>query len=167
VRIRDAVPSDAEAIAEVHVASWQEAYRGMLPDEYLDGLRAADRVAFWHERLGDPPARGAVLVAEEEGRLLGFTNLLPHPDLGDTWALLPHVYLHPDAWGRGLGPALMAGVLDRARGDGFTHVELWTLVANVRAQHVYERDGWVSDGTEKREVVWGVELPEVRYTLEL
>jgi RimJ/RimL family protein N-acetyltransferase len=167
VQIRDAVEADAEAIARVHVASWQAAYRGMLPDGYLDGLEPGDRRPFWEERLAAPPARSAVLVAEDGGSLVGFTTLLSHPDLGPSWALLPHLYLHPDAWGRGVGPALLDAVLDRARALGFAHVELWVLVDNVRARQVYEREGWVSDGTQKSEEVWGVELPEVRYRLEL
>jgi hypothetical protein len=40
VRIRDARHGEAEQIARVHVESWQEAYRGHLPDEYLSaGIR--------------------------------------------------------------------------------------------------------------------------------
>jgi GNAT superfamily N-acetyltransferase len=167
VEIRDAGVEDAGAIAEAHVASWQQAYRGMLPDGYLDSLQVSDRLPFWRERIGQPPARSVVLVADEDGRVLGFTNLLPHPDLGDAWALVPHVYLHPDAWGRGLGPVLLAAAIERARGFGYQHAELWTLVETARARHVYEREGWISDGTQKSEEAWGVELPEVRYTLDL
>jgi len=38
VEIRDARVEEARAIAEVHVASWQAAYRGLLPAEVLAGL---------------------------------------------------------------------------------------------------------------------------------
>ena len=31
------------AVARVHVRSWQVGYRGLLPDAYLDGLRAEER----------------------------------------------------------------------------------------------------------------------------
>jgi hypothetical protein len=40
--IRHAVADDADAIGSVHVPAWPSAYRGVLPDEYLDGLRADD-----------------------------------------------------------------------------------------------------------------------------
>ena len=42
--IRRARPEDAEAVARVHVAGWRHAYRGLLPDDYLDGLDWRDRV---------------------------------------------------------------------------------------------------------------------------
>ena len=38
--LRPAEPGDASAVALVHVRSWQAGYRNLLPDEYLDGLRA-------------------------------------------------------------------------------------------------------------------------------
>ncbi len=44
LRIREAGPKDAEAIANVHVRAWQEAYRGQLTDDYLDGLTVEDRL---------------------------------------------------------------------------------------------------------------------------
>jgi len=41
--IRPATPEDARAIAEVHVASWRYAYRGLLPDDVLDRLSVEER----------------------------------------------------------------------------------------------------------------------------
>ena len=43
VELRRAVPGDENEVAEVHVRSWQVAYRGLLPDAYLDALRPAGR----------------------------------------------------------------------------------------------------------------------------
>lgn len=47
--IRMARPSDAKAIAQVHVSSWQEAYCDLMPTEYLNSLEAtlAQRESFW------------------------------------------------------------------------------------------------------------------------
>ena len=58
-------------------------------------------------------------------------------------------------------------LLRRAAALGYEHIELWVVPDNVRARHVYEREGWTTDGTEKVEAVWGIELPEVRYTRAL
>ena len=38
MNIRAAVAADARGIAEVHVRSWQAAYRGQIPDSVLAGL---------------------------------------------------------------------------------------------------------------------------------
>ena len=48
-RIRTATPEDARAIAEVHVASWRAAYRGVLPDTYLDRLSVDENKTFQPE----------------------------------------------------------------------------------------------------------------------
>jgi hypothetical protein len=57
--VRDADPEDAEQIAIIHVHSWQAAYRGLLPQEYLDRLDPAivshDGGAGWPTRTGPPP----------------------------------------------------------------------------------------------------------------
>lgn len=166
-RIRDADPSDADACAAVHVASWQTAYRGMLPDEYLDALRPADRLDAWRRHLATPRARGCILVAEAEDGIVGFGGFVAHPTLGDAWALLPQLYLAPDEIGRGTGAALVAAGLDRLRADRFEHVELWVHPDNHRARAFYERGGWSTDGTTQVEEVWGIELPELRMTIDL
>ncbi|CAN0416084.1 unnamed protein product, partial [Phaeothamnion confervicola] len=51
VIIRDAVVDDAVAMGRIHVRAWQHAYRGVMPDEYLDGLQASDRVEMWQGRI--------------------------------------------------------------------------------------------------------------------
>ena len=34
--------------------AWQRAYRGLMPDDYLDGLSAADRTGMWAASLSSP-----------------------------------------------------------------------------------------------------------------
>lgn len=36
VKIRLAQPGDEPSIAKVHIQSWQEAYKGLVPQDYLD-----------------------------------------------------------------------------------------------------------------------------------
>ncbi|PLV45124.1 hypothetical protein X011_24520 [Mycobacterium tuberculosis variant microti OV254] len=38
IRVRRAVAADAPEVVRVHVRSWQWAYRGLLAQDYLDGL---------------------------------------------------------------------------------------------------------------------------------
>ena len=47
--IRKALPSDAQAIAQVHISSWQAAYRDVMPAQFLKGLEStlARREAYW------------------------------------------------------------------------------------------------------------------------
>ncbi|MER6578988.1 hypothetical protein [Nonomuraea sp. NPDC001023] len=59
MRIRKATPADAQAIAEIHVRSWQAAYRGLLPQDHLDGLDPAARRPGWERLLAATGARSA------------------------------------------------------------------------------------------------------------
>ena len=67
VTVRPATVADAGAMGRLHVRASQAAYRGHMPDDYLDGLRAEDRAAGWERFLGRRRERGAVLVAEQAG----------------------------------------------------------------------------------------------------
>jgi GNAT superfamily N-acetyltransferase len=61
--IRAARVGDAAQIAVVHVRSWQGAYRGLLPQAYLDGLDPAERVGRWERSLAE--ADGGCAGADE------------------------------------------------------------------------------------------------------
>jgi len=161
VEIRPARRADAMAVAGVHVRSWQAAYRGLLPDDYLAGLRPEDRAA----RYGfEDPAQPTTLVALDDSVVVGFATVGPSQDAdaSDHGELLA-LYVDPPAWGLGFGRHLM----DAARGvltdQGFASGLLWLLVGNQRAERFYRVDGWRPDGSRRREEIWGVEVDEVRF----
>ncbi len=52
--VRKAKIEDATGIAEVHVLTWQCAYRGQIPDSYLDGLSIEKRTEGWREQIKLP-----------------------------------------------------------------------------------------------------------------
>jgi hypothetical protein len=80
--VRPATPADSGAIGLVHVRSWQSAYRGKVPQDYLDGLDPAHRAQVWRRILGqDQPSRGGVVVAVAEGGgITGFASFGPSRD---------------------------------------------------------------------------------------
>ena len=47
LQLRRATSADARAIASVHIASWQSAYQGMLPAEFLDSLDVDTRASLY------------------------------------------------------------------------------------------------------------------------
>lgn len=81
--VRAANASDAQAIGEVHVRSWQAVYRGQFPQDFLDGLDPVRRAEQWsgYFRSGPHP-RDAILVGEAAGEVIGFANVGPSRDDG-------------------------------------------------------------------------------------
>ena len=163
VLIRSATVDDAARIARVHVASWREAYAGLVPADYLAALDVDRRAEQWAAALADVPRGASVWVAEEAGEVLGFAYLGPSRDEDAERATMEiySIYLEPAAWGRGVARELMRTVL-ASLADGTT-VTLWTLEGNERASRFYRRHGFQPDGVERLEEIGGEHLTEARY----
>jgi len=171
-RIRPAVPADAGPIASVHMRSWQQTYRGQLPDVYLDKL--LDDIPrlkeVWERVATTMPERTALFVAVVGGEVVGFVNVNPsrEEDLDpQAFGELGVVYLLENFWGKGIGKALHDHGMDYLRGAGFSNAMLWVLDTNERTRRWYERQGWRLDSKVKTEDRGTFVLNEVRYMIQL
>jgi GNAT superfamily N-acetyltransferase len=165
--IRAATPADAAKVASVHIRSWQRAYRGLLPDTYLDALQPEVRMRRYRFGVQDP-REPYTIVATLGGMLCGFATTGPSPDMDlADYGMLLALYVDPESWGRGVGKALMAEARCALRALGYKFAALWVLVGNERAQGFYRADGWEPDGTRRLREVWGVTVDEVRYRTSL
>jgi RimJ/RimL family protein N-acetyltransferase len=162
VTVRTARIPDASAMGRVHARAWQAAYRGQMPDDYLDGLRAEDRAAHWERTLRRDDLQGTILVVERDGEVIGFAAVGPSPDPEGAGELFA-INLDPDHWGTGAGRALLGEAQAELGRLGFGETVLWVLTGNARARRFYEIAGWVADGSERSSEVFGVTVPEVRY----
>lgn len=171
LNIRSAVVADARGIASVHLRAWQWAYRGQIPDAYLDSLtqQLDQRTAWWHGLLSQPPPEHRTWVAERDGCVLGFADTGPCRDADATSGVaeLNAIYLDPAVVGTGVGRALMIHVVQDLKARGFRAATLWVLATNQRARRFYEIGGWQLDGTEKTEHGQNFTLHEFRYTIDL
>ncbi|WP_261574975.1 GNAT family N-acetyltransferase [Frankia gtarii] len=169
--VRPAGVDDVERVAEVHVLSWQVAYRGLLAQSLLDGLRPAQRVPRWTAAVRQAawPARG-VLVADDAGDVVGFASLHPSADHDQDPTEVGEIasfYVLPAAWGRGVGGRLMAAAVRTLGAAGFTSATLWVLETNAHAIGFYAHRGWEPDGAVRDDVVGGIAVRDVRYRREL
>lgn len=164
--VRSARLEDAAALAEVSVAAWRKAYRGHMPDDFLDVLSISERTAGWTRRLSRPEA-GHVLLVELDGRVAGFCVFGPSRDddsEGQRISEIIALNIHPEHWHSGLGTLLCRRVLQEMWSEGSTAVTLWTLEGNIRARRFYEGLGFARDGAARAESkLIGIPLPEVRY----
>jgi GNAT superfamily N-acetyltransferase len=163
--IRVATTKDAARIAEVHVRSWQAAYRGHMPPDYLAGLNPADRLPRWQQRLTEP-AGDEVLVADGADGVCGFSSFGPTRDDDDDPGAVGEVraiYLMPVVIGTGIGRLLMGASVERLTAVGYREMTLWVLGTNARARRFYELAGLRPDGGVKVDESDGFRLDEVRY----
>lgn len=145
--IREATVDDAEGLGVAHVAAWQAAYPGLIPDDYLASLDPATRGQGWRTAIETGSSPGTTLVARVGERVAGFASYGPPRDeVDDGWGELWAINLHPDFWRQGIGTALFSAAVAGLCGLGYRHGYLWVLQGNDRAIGFYRRRGWRPDG---------------------
>ena len=152
---------DADAIERVRTDTWRDAYRGLLPDPLLDGLGydATRRRA----QVAALPPHQFVLVAEDDGRVVGFCigGRSRSPDdrfAGEVYA----IYVLPEHHGRGIGRALLEAAAKELADRGFASMIIWVLRENAPSRRFYERMGGLHVRDEERELD-GVRITESGY----
>jgi L-amino acid N-acyltransferase YncA len=140
-RVRPAVPADAEAIAGIHA----------------QGI--GERVATFETNSPGPESvRGRIvagdlyLVAEAEGRVIGFAKVGPYADPAPYYERVGEatVYVDRDARRQGAGRALLEALARSAERRGS-----WKLVAKVFSSNLASLDlmrscGWADVGVHRR-----------------
>jgi ribosomal protein S18 acetylase RimI-like enzyme len=159
--VRPARIDDAEAIARVHVQTWQGAYAHVFPADALGSISIERRAQHWRSLLSHS---STTLVAEAEDEVVGFASVGPSQDadgagVGELYA----IYVDPDHWHAGVGRELAVAADESLRALGFSEATLWVLEDNPRARHFYEAGGWRVDGTARTGTHLGVGTREVRY----
>src|ERR1700678_2147947 len=104
--VRAATVRDAADLAAIHVRSWQAAYQGLLPQDFLDRLDTSDRIERWQRALRSTDwSKAGVVVAHPGRELLGFARFGPTRDDDSDAELVGEIraiYLVPEAWGKGI-----------------------------------------------------------------
>lgn len=138
---REATEQDAEKIAALHAQSWQQHYRGIWLDSFLDKEVEAERLSVWTKRMRTPKPNQYILVAENDGEICGFICVLTHEN--PTWgALIDNLHVAKAYQGQKIGYELMKqGIAWIRRDDPRAPFYLWVLEKNTQARAFYERMG--------------------------
>jgi len=91
-----------------------------------------------------------VLLAERDGRAVGFTQLYPMYSSVQTariW-VLNDLYVVPGERRLGAAKALLKAAIDYARDDGASRLQLETGRRNLAARALYQAAGWQEDDTQ-------------------
>ena len=163
-------------MARVHVDTWLEAYRGIMPDDLLDSPDLLDRrQRMWTQILAEAdPQKYACAVAESDGEIVGIAMSGPPEDAGSpsvedsqdecggperglSRTARPEarhlyvLYAYRSIHGTGVGQDLLDAVIDPT-----VTTALWVADPNPRAQAFYSKNGFVADGTVKSDEYDGV-----------
>ena len=138
-QIRTATSGDASGIARVQVVTWQQTYRGILPDTFLDTLDVERSAESWRSVVAD--RRRVTHVVDSMG-IVGFCT--SGPSRGDPSGFrgeVEAIYVHPAEQGQGFDTALVHAAMDWLAAKRLTPVLVWALEANTNAHGFYRSLG--------------------------
>ena len=167
--IQPVLPEDAYAYTLTHIACWQSAYQGIIPDEYLAHMpeETEQRVERLKQSIEEGTDGFSYYYAQLDGKMVGRLILNKSrdedkPDAGEITA----IYLLQDYWDKGYGREMMDYAMAQFEEMGYCEVILWVQEENQKARRFYEKCGFAFDGT-KKEITIGKPLVVTRYIRNL
>lgn len=141
VDVRPATTNDLEAIARVLVDTWRTTFRGLLSDEFLNGMSYAAQQERHRRTMAKPETAYFVATCEQTGEVIGFVNGGPnrhseYPCAAELYA----IYVRKEFQRRGIGKRLFRALADTLLQSGFTSMLVWVLAGNPN-RDFYERLG--------------------------
>ncbi|WP_269477392.1 GNAT family N-acetyltransferase [Hominibacterium faecale] len=159
MEIRYITPADDRmAISRVYEESWKHAYKGIIPQDYLDSIPEGS----WATVLENPDWN--TLVCVDHGSIVGTSSFCKSRfNQFDGQGEIISIYLLPDYMGKGFGKALLESALAELKKQGYKDVFLWVLEENLGARHFYEKEGFSATDDDLNDNIGGKDLREIRY----
>ena len=163
--IRRATETDIPHVAQIHVASRRDAYRGVIPDAMVEARTIEGAIEMWLAHLAKYPANLTVAEMPDE-QIAGFSCAGPVTNTERSGPYEFEVYamhVRPDIRRNGIGAALLRHAIKRARDElHMRSMIVWTLEDLRLSRRFYEREG----GKVVKRGHWevgGVALPDLAY----
>lgn len=159
MEIRYITPADDRmAISRIYEESWKCAYKGMIPQDYLDSITEGR----WVSGFDNPGWK--TLVCMDGDRAVGTSSFCKSRfERFCDWGEVVSIYFLPDYMGKGYGKILMQCVVSELKKQGYKDIFLWVLEENMRARHFYEQIGFSPTDDFLNDNIGGKALREIRY----
>ena len=165
--IRYANRMDADTLALINSKSALQAYKGIVPDDFLKERFSYERLK---ERLYKELNEGTTTscIIYKDDIPVGMQTFARDDDKerDDSEIDIWRIYLLPEYWGQNIGIEFIDWGIKELKRKGYKKVALWVVEENVRARKFYEKFGFTHDG-EIRVINVGRELKEYRYIKHL
>jgi ribosomal protein S18 acetylase RimI-like enzyme len=144
---RIASSADTRTVAHLHALSWQNSYRGIFTDDYLDNQVVEDRIQVWTKRLDNPPNHQIVILKEIDGHVVGFVCAFGS-STDEFGTFIDNLHVLPAFKGKGIGRDLMRQVYDWSLLHfNQPRLSLEVLEENHSARFFYEKVGGICQDT--------------------
>jgi ribosomal protein S18 acetylase RimI-like enzyme len=161
--IREATELDAENITVMHIKSWQETYKDIIDQVYLDDLpnKFEERLKFRQDILSKKD-QAIHLVAEKDGKIIGFCDASFIREYEGAKGEVYAIYLLKEYQGSGIGKKLFQQAVEFLFANNLAPFVVLVLKDNLPSRKFYEKNGGVEIDMETIEID-GKTYEEVRY----
>lgn len=159
MEIRYITPADDRMlISKVYEESWKYAYKGIIPQHYLDSIPEGR----WTQNIDNTMWK--TLVCIDNDRIVGTSSFCKSRfEQFHGWGEVISIYLLPQYMGKGYGKNLMEFAISELKKQGYEKIFLWVLEENIRARHFYEQFGFSITDDFLEDNIGGKDLREIRY----
>lgn len=159
VEVRYIIPTDDRIkISEIYEESWKYAYKGIIPQSYLDSIPKGR----WVSNIDNQNWK--TLICVDNGEIIGTSSFCKSRfKQFYGWGEIISIYLLPAYIGKGYGRLLMESALLELKKQGYENVFLWVLEENIKARHFYTKIGFMLTDDFLDDNIGGKDLREVRY----
>jgi len=160
--VREATLEDARGIARVHTDSWQDSYRGILPDQVLGRVDVGQRLASRERILRARSGLHLVAYDVSRGDIVGFCDAGASRGTPQYAGEVYAIYFAYHAKRYGLGREMFERVREWMPSRGMHSMIVWVLANNPHARRFYEAMGGAV-GPTKPSTVGGFAVVEQAY----
>lgn len=152
---------DIDNVSRVFALSWKTAYKGIVPQDYLNNI-PENR---WSKLLINELSN--LWLISEGDQIVGASTYAPARDEKyQGWGEIISIYLIPSLYHKGCGTELLKASMRELFMMGYDKIYLWVLEDNYSARKFYEKNGFHFNGDVLPAIIGGKTLNEVRYILK-
>lgn len=137
-QLRLATAEDIEAVAKLYIKSWKKTYKGLLRQEYLDGLTVEKLCERWGEYITLP--RHGIYVAVSGNELLGFGAFKPYHRIDDC-IYIESLHVDELCQGKGIGSSIIKQIYSIGKSEEYGKMAVCLVKGNDKARALYTKLG--------------------------
>lgn len=152
----------ANEASHIYARSWKVAYKGIVPQKYLDDLS----VEHWTSFFENSPFQNFLL--KDDGVFVATLSIVQARDgKYHGYGEIVSIYVLPEYFNKGYGKFLFKQMIEKLQSMGLNKICLWVLEENLNARRFYEKNGFVPNGDKKVINIGDKQLTEICYVNEL
>ncbi|MDO5726137.1 MAG: GNAT family N-acetyltransferase [Tissierellia bacterium] len=166
IEIKRANKEDIKLMSQIHARSWKQAYKGLLPQSYLDQLKEDRWVEIMTKSFENKNFAAWIALFDGEAAACICAAKSMYRRYTNDWELIS-LYALDKFWGKGIGKKLLDTALEHGKTKGFKRAGLWVLDKNERAIKFYENYGMKKINDKIFSEIGGMKTTEIRFVIDL